>query len=69
MYISNINIQSYKNFSSISVDLMTGQNNAGKSNLLRALAIVFDSSSRKQLSINDICMNLPLKELKAHSLK
>ncbi|MDD4714794.1 MAG: AAA family ATPase [Candidatus Absconditabacteria bacterium] len=75
MYISNICIENYRNFDSISVDfrdginLLTGHNNAGKSNLLRALAIIFDSSSRKQLSINDIYNNISLEELKKHSPK
>lgn len=75
MFISNIRIENFRNFSSISVDLrdgvnlFIGQNNAGKSNLLRALAIIFDSSSKKQLSINDIYNNIPLDELKLHSPK
>lgn len=75
MFISNISIENFRNFRSISVDfrdginVLIGQNNAGKSNLLRALAIIFDSSSKKQLSINDIYNNIPLEELKLHSPK
>lgn len=75
MFISNIRIENFRNFDSISVDfrdginLLIGQNNAGKSNLLRALAIIFDSYSKKQLSINDIYNNISLEELKLHSPK
>lgn len=75
MYISKISIENYRNFDSITVDfqdginLLIGQNNAGKSNLLRALAIIFDSSSKKQLSINDISNNISLEELKSRSPK
>ncbi len=75
MYISNIKIENFRNFDNISVDfregvnLLIGQNNAGKSNLLKALALIFDSTVKKQLSINDIYNNLPLEELKVHSPK
>lgn len=75
MYISNISIENYRNFDSISVDfkdginLLIGQNNSGKSNLLRALALIFDSSIKKQLAIDDIYNNIPLEELKLHSPK
>lgn len=75
MYISSININNYKNFESISVDfkdginLLVGQNNAGKSNILRALATIFDPKARKQLPIDDIYMNISLDQLKKHSPK
>ncbi len=75
MYISNICIENYRNFDFISIDfqdginLLIGQNNAGKSNLLKAMALVFDSSFKKQLSINDIYNNIPLEKLKLHSPK
>lgn len=75
MYISNISIKNFKNFDSITIEfhdginLLIGQNNAGKSNLLRALSLIFYSSSKKQLSVNDIYNNIPLEELKKHSPK
>jgi len=75
MYISNISVENYRNFDSISVDfqdgvnLLIGQNNAGKSNLLSALALIFDNSFKKQLSINDIYNNIPLEKLKLNSPK
>lgn len=75
MYISNINIKNFRNFDSLSVDfrdginLLIGQNNSGKSNLLRALALIFNNSYKKQLSINDIHNNISLEDLKLHSPK
>jgi predicted ATP-dependent endonuclease of OLD family len=75
MYISSISVENFRNFDSISVDfqdginLLIGQNNAGKSNLLRALALIFDNSFKKQLSVNDIYNNIPLEKLKLHSPK
>lgn len=71
MYISNITIENYRSFINISVDLhegvnvLIGHNNAGKSNLLKALAIIFDSSARKQLSIDDFNKNISIEALKA----
>lgn len=75
MYISRIDIENYRNFESVSVrfkdgiNLLIGQNNSGKSNLIRALALIFDSSVKKQLSIDDIYNNISLEKLKQHSPK
>ncbi|UOB81737.1 AAA family ATPase (plasmid) [Bacillus sp. ZJS3] len=72
MYISNINITNYKNFNNNSIDfnsginVIVGHNNAGKSNLLRALALIFNSNSKKHLSIDDFNKNIPINELKEH---
>ncbi|EOP02077.1 hypothetical protein ICS_05711 [Bacillus cereus BAG2O-3] len=70
MYISNINIINYKNFRANSINfndginVIIGHNNAGKSNLLRALALIFNTNSKKHLSIDDFNKNIPLDELK-----
>ena len=75
MYISELIIENYKNFNSFSINfrdginLIIGQNNTGKSNILKALAIIFDGSAKKRLSIDDININIPLEELKQHSPK
>ena len=53
MYISRIDIENYRNFESVSVsfkdgiNLLIGQNNSGKSNLIRALALIFGKRSIK----------------------
>ncbi|MDR4166297.1 MULTISPECIES: ATP-dependent nuclease [Bacillus cereus group] len=70
MYISNISITNYKNFRSNLIDfnnginVIIGHNNAGKSNLLRALALIFNSNSKKHLSIDDFNKNISIEELK-----
>lgn len=75
MYISRINIENYRNFESISVNLkdginlLVGQNNSGKSNLIRALRLIFDSSAKKQLTIDDIYNDISLENLQQHSPK
>jgi putative ATP-dependent endonuclease of the OLD family len=70
MYISNVTIHNFRSFKNISVDfhegvnVIIGHNNAGKSNLLKALAIIFDSSTRKQLLIDDFNKNITIETLK-----
>lgn len=70
MYISKIEINNYKNFKSNQIEfnegvnVIIGHNNAGKSNLLRAMALIFSSSVRKNLSIDDFNKTISLEELK-----
>ncbi|MGG3235638.1 AAA family ATPase [Priestia flexa] len=72
MYISNINITNYKNFRKNTIDfnnginVIIGHNNAGKSNLLRTLALIFNSNTKKYLSIDDFNKNIPIEELKEY---
>lgn len=71
MYISNIIIENYRSFKNISVDfhegvnILIGHNNVGKCNLLKAFSIIFDSSTKKQLSIDDFNKNISLETLKS----
>ncbi len=60
MYISKINIKNYKNFSdsvfkfSEGMNVIIGHNNAGKTNLIKALQLVFDHRKAKnRLSVDD----------------
>ncbi|WP_227430542.1 ATP-dependent nuclease [Psychrobacter sp. I-STPA6b] len=75
MYIANIDIQNFRNFKKNSIEfndginVIIGHNNAGKSNLLRALRLVLDYGSTKRLSINDFNKDASLEDLKAHSPK
>lgn len=70
MYISNIEIKNYKNFKSTiiefneGINVVIGHNNAGKSNLLRAMALIFNPSVKKNLTIDDFNKSIPLEELK-----
>ena len=70
MYISSVNIINYRNFRTNIINFnkgmnfIIGHNNTGKSNLLRALALIFNSNSKKSLSIDDFNKNIPIEKLK-----
>lgn len=75
MYISKIRIENFRNFKENEVEfndginVITGHNNAGKSNLIRALGLVLNPNSKKRLTVNDFNMNASLDELRRHSPK
>lgn len=75
MYISKIEIENFRNFKSNTVEfndginVIIGHNNAGKSNLIRALGLVLNPNSKKRLTINDFNMNTSLDELRQRSPK
>ena len=62
MYISSIAITGFRNLHSTQIDfhegvnVIIGHNNAGKTNLLKSLALVLDSSVTKKLEVD---CNLP----------
>jgi len=59
MYISRIEIENFRNFSStiivlnFGLNIIIGHNNSGKSNLLKALQLVFDRGLRGKPTIDD----------------
>lgn len=61
MYISKITIKNYRNFDSYGrtiefvkgVNVLTGHNNAGKTNVIKALQLVFDRNNKPRLTIDD----------------
>ena len=59
MYISRIEIENFRNFSSATIELnfglniIIGHNNSGKTNLLKALQLVFDRNLRGKPTIDD----------------
>lgn len=71
MYISKIHILGYRNFKDKEIlfrdgiNVIIGPNNAGKSNLLRALDLVLNTETPKRLSLYDFCRHKTLEELKA----
>ncbi|MGE6572800.1 ATP-dependent nuclease [Psychrobacter namhaensis] len=75
MYISKIRIENFRNFRSNEIEfndginVIIGHNNAGKSNLIRALGLVLNPNSKKRLSIHDFNMNASIDELRQHSPK
>ena len=75
MYISKIKIDNFRNFKENEIEfndginVIIGHNNAGKSNLIKALGLVLNPNSKKRLSIHDFNMNASLDELRKHSPK
>lgn len=70
MYISKINIQNFRNYKNQGVmfnngvNVIIGHNNAGKTNLLKALALVIDPDAKRKLEVHDLYKNVSVKELK-----
>jgi predicted ATP-dependent endonuclease of OLD family len=75
MYISKININNFRNFKGKEIDfndgvnVIIGHNNAGKTNLIKALSLVIDNEKPKRLNIDDFNKNVTLEELKANPPK
>jgi len=70
MYISKITIENFRNFKNNEilfnngVNVIIGHNNAGKTNLLKALSLVLDAEGKKRLDHHDFNKLIPLSELK-----
>ena len=75
MYISKINIKGFRNFKekeilfNDGINVIIGHNNAGKSNLLKALSLAIDSQSSKRLDVHDLNKHTTLEELKTNPPK
>lgn len=75
MYISSIELLNFRSFKNKKVDfqeglnVLIGHNNSGKTNLLQALSLIFDSKTNKQLSVDDFYKYISLEELKESPLK
>lgn len=73
MYISQIKITNFRNFKEKQVDfndgvnVVIGHNNAGKTNLLKALSIVLDCEGKKRLGVDDFNKNVTFDDLKLAS--
>lgn len=76
MYIKNITIKGFRNFGENVVEfheginVLIGHNNAGKSNMLRAMQLVLEPHCRcRRLQTSDFCKNTKLEVLKSHPPK
>jgi predicted ATP-dependent endonuclease of OLD family len=75
MYISQIKIINFRNFKNKEIEfndginVIIGHNNAGKTNLIKALSLVIDNERPKRLDIDDFNKNVTLDELKANPPK
>jgi putative ATP-dependent endonuclease of OLD family len=75
MYISKIHIQGFRNFKNNEivfndgVNVIIGHNNAGKTNLIKALSLIIDFQGSKRLDIDDFNKNITLEEIKANPPK
>lgn len=71
MYISKILIKNFRNFKEKEIDfndgvnVIIGHNNAGKTNLIKALALVIDNHGGKRLEVDDFNKLTTLAELKS----
>jgi putative ATP-dependent endonuclease of OLD family len=71
MYISKIHINKFRNFKdkeivfNDGVNVIIGHNNAGKTNLIKAISLVLDNERPKRLGIDDFNKDVSLDELKA----
>lgn len=71
MYISELTINNFRSFNkkttlnfNAGINLIIGQNNAGKTTVIKALDILFNNSSSKRLNINDFNRSASIEELK-----
>jgi predicted ATP-dependent endonuclease of OLD family len=75
MHISKISLSNFRNFKEKKVEfkeginVIIGHNNAGKTNLLKALALVLDFQGPKRLGIDDFSKNVELETLKTNPPK
>jgi len=59
MYVSKIKLKNFRNFNDTEivfndgVNVIIGHNNSGKTNLLKALALIFDNNTSKRLIVDD----------------
>lgn len=75
MFISKIQIENFRSFENIEVEfheginVIIGHNNCGKSNLLTAMALIFDNSVNRQLEVDDFYNGICVEKLKESAPK
>lgn len=77
MYISELKVANFRGFTSEpttiefkeGINVIIGQNNAGKTTIIKALEILFDNKSSKKLNINDFNHNIEIEKIKTEPPK
>lgn len=75
MFISKMLIENFRSFERTEVEfheginVLIGHNNCGKSNLLTAMALIFDHSISRQLEVDDFYNGITIEKLKESSPK
>ena len=75
MFISKIQVENFRSFERTEVEfhgginVLIGHNNCGKSNLLTAMALIFDNSVSKQLEVEDFYNGISVEKLKESAPK
>ncbi|MFA1710260.1 ATP-dependent endonuclease [Peribacillus frigoritolerans] len=77
MYISELKVTNFRGFTcepttielKEGINVIIGQNNAGKTTIIKALEILFDNKSTKKLNITDFNHNIELEKLKLYPPK
>ncbi|NMM38593.1 MAG: AAA family ATPase [Glaciimonas sp.] len=70
MYISKIHINNFRNFTSQDIlfnngiNVVIGHNNAGKTNLIKALQLVIDVEAKKRLTVDDFNKHISFLQLR-----
>jgi putative ATP-dependent endonuclease of OLD family len=72
MFISKIAIKGFRNFPNNEIEfndginVIIGQNNAGKTSLLKAIGLIINNEASRRLEIDDFSKNSTLAEIKAY---
>lgn len=76
MYISEIKISNFRGFRGPTkinftegINVIIGHNNSGKTTILKALQLLFDSENNKRLSVDDFNRSISIEELKENPPK
>ena len=76
MYISELKLTNFRGFKDSTKILFTegtnviiGHNNSGKTTVIKALELLFDSEKNKRLCIDDFSKNISIEELKSNPPK
>ena len=71
MYISEISLENFRGFKTATkinftegINVIIGQNNAGKTTVIKALELLFDSEKGKRLNTDDFNRNISIEEIK-----